>query len=74
MSKVKFFLLQVKENKLTCQPISAPLKNLTIHSVVIILKIYNANSGLVRGWHYMPSASGKKTQNDPIRTEGGVAF
>ena len=39
---------------------STPLKNLTVHSTVIILKIYNMNSGFVTGWHYMPSFAGKK--------------
>ena len=52
-------------NKLTCRPKSAPLKNFTVCSIVIILKIYNANSGFV---------TGKKNQNDWIRTERGVAI
>ena len=46
--------------KLTCQPKNALLKNLTVHSIVIILKIYNVNSGFVTGWHYMPSFFCKK--------------
>ena len=45
-------------NKQTFQPKSAPLKNLTEHSIVIIHKIYN--SGFVTGWHNMPSFSSKK--------------
>ena len=31
-------------------------ENLTVHSIVVILKIYNNNSGFVTGWHYMPSS------------------
>ena len=57
----KLFSHRELENKLTCQPKSAPLKNLTVHSIVIIIhKIYNANSGFVTGWHYMPSFYGTK--------------
>ena len=44
----------------TCGPKSALLKNSTVHSIMNMLKIYNANSGFVTRWHYMPSFSGKK--------------
>ena len=47
------------EKKLTCRPKRALMKNITVHLIVIIRKIYNTNSGIVTGWHYMPSCSGK---------------
>ena len=32
------------------------------------------NFDFVTGWHYIPRFSGKKNQNDPIRTEREVAI
>ena len=46
-------MLVEQHNKLTCRAESALLKNLTLHSVVIIHKIYSVNSGFVTGWHYI---------------------
>ena len=36
-------------NKLTCWREGTPLKNLTVHSIASVHKIYSANSGFVTG-------------------------
>ena len=45
--------------KLTYRMESAPLKNLTVHAIIIIYKIHSTNSGVVRMTLYMPSFSDK---------------
>ena len=58
----------VSLEKLTCRTESTPLKNLTVHSIVIVNKIYSANPGFVTMALYA------LFQKDPITTEGGVVF
>ena len=40
---------KVMKYKLTCRTESAPLKNLTVHSIIIVNKICRANSYFVTG-------------------------
>ena len=49
------------QHKLTCQPESSA-EEFKIPGGI-------SNSSFVTGWHYMPGFSGKKIQNDQIRTE-----
>ena len=43
-------------NNLTSQTESAPLKNLIVHSIIIVYKLHSTNSGFVAGWRCMPSS------------------
>ena len=57
--KAKYYNSNKLNYKLACLAESTPLKNLIVHSIAIIHKIYSANSCFVTGWHNMPRFSGK---------------
>ena len=52
---------KLKINKLNCRTERAPLKILTLHSIVIVHKSYSANFGFVTGCHYRPSFYGTQS-------------
>ena len=57
-SQISVKAFSAMKNKLTCQPKSALLKNLTLHSIALFLKY----TTWILALHYMPSFSGKKSK------------